>query len=163
MTKYSEEISIIFHRQAQKFHPSLNENRKYFSFCWLLRGSAPPLVLPMRQPMTALGCCKAVKSSGSVGVCLLPCYSISLSPERREITGFFFPSSLPCVHVGVSQGFGYNSWYISLCYTLCHHSPTATLVSASAVPLTPSLRHKENSARREIKKVEKTLKREGKK
>lgn len=141
MTKYSEEISIIFPPamicEAQKFHPSLNENRKYFSFCWLLRGSAPPLVLPLRQPMIALGCCKAVKSSGSVGVCLLPCYSISLSPERREITGFFFPSSLPCVQVRVSQGFGYNSWYISLCYTLCHHSPTATLLFLPA----PCLSH----------------------
>lgn len=118
----------------------------------------------VRQPMAALGCCKAVKSSGSVGVCLLPCYSISLSPERGGDFSFSFIASL-CAKVGDSQGFGYNSWYISLCYTLCHHSPAAApLVSASAAAShTISCGRKQNSARREIKKVEKTLKREGKK
>lgn len=45
-------------------------------------------------------------------------------------------------------------------FIMLHSLPSfaycSLLVSGSAVPLTPSLRHKENSAQREIKKVEKT-------
>lgn len=83
--------------EAQKFHPSLNENRKYFSFCWLLRGSAPPLVLLLRQPMIALGCCKAVNVL--VFVCFLVIW-YHFHPNQGIFISFF--SSL-CARRSISR------------------------------------------------------------